>query len=244
MKRAGPIVALFIGLVSCRAPVEPVLTPVEWSFGTIPADMPVEQEISVENPGRRRIEVSFISTCDCLTVQPSRLDLSQGAKQSVTLRYDPSEDVGEVVMQIIVRTKQGNATTRQLFRVFGRVSPIESTPETAVDRELQPVASQAVLSFEYFYDPGCKGCLNFLVRMMYELQEELNIRLHVEQRDIRTPEDYNLFTRRLVELHAEERALPAVVFGDIVLQGEEEIEREFKEVLRQHLNSSGEASGP
>ena len=238
------VLVVLAGLVSCGAATEPVLEPVEWDFGTIPATLPVEQGIAVENPGRQRIEVNFISTCECLTVEPNRLDLAGGGQERVALSYDPSEDEGKVEMQVIVRTGQGTAATRQMLRVFGRVLSGEAPAESAGQPELPPAAQRLQLSFEYFYDPGCKGCEIFLVRQMIALQQELQIRLRVTRRDIGKPEVYQLYTRKLVVLGMEERAYPAVVFADVVLQGDEEIEREFKKVLRRHLDSQRDSSNP
>lgn len=198
----------------------------------------------MENPGRRCIQMSFVSTCDCLTVEPNRLDLAGGGQERVTLSYDPSEDDGKVEMQVIVRTGQGTAVTRQMLRVFGRVLSGESPAESAGQPELSPTAQRPQLSFEYFYDPGCKGCEILLVRQMIALQQELQIRLRVTQGDIRKPEVYQLYTRKLVVLGIEERAYPAVVFADVVLQGDEEIEREFKKVLQQYLDSLRDSSSP
>jgi len=120
----------------------------------------------------------------------------------------------------------------------------EAPAESAGQPELPPAAQRLQLSFEYFYDPGCKGCEIFLVRQMIALQQELQIRLRVTRRDIGKPEVYQLYTRKLVVLGMEERAYPAVVFADVVLQGDEEIEREFKKVLRRHLDSQRDSSNP
>ena len=243
-RRVVVVLVVLVGLVSCGRPSEPVLEPAEWDFGTIPATEPVKRGIAVENPCRRRIQVSFVMTCDCLTVEPKRLDLAGGGQERVTLSYDPSEDNGKVEMQVIVRTGQGTAVTRQMLRVFGRVLPREPLAESAGQPRLSPTAQRLQLSFEYFYDPGCKGCEIFLVRQMIALQQELQIRLRVTRRDIGKPEVYQLYTRKLVALGIEERAYPAVVFADVVLQGDEEIEREFKKVLQQHLDSPRDSSNP
>jgi hypothetical protein len=243
-RRVVVFLVVLAGIVSCSGATEPVLEPAEWNFGTIPATLPVEQGIAVHNPGRRRIEVNFISTCDCLTVEPNRLDLAGGGEERVTLRYDPSEDEGKVEMQVIVRTGQGTAATRQMFRVFGGVLPREPPAESAGQPILSPTAQRLQLSFEYFYDSGCKGCEIFLVRQMIALQQELQIRLRVTRLDIGKPEVYQLYTRKLVAFGIEERAYPAVVFADVVLQGDEEIEREFKKVLQRHLDSLRDSSNP
>lgn len=233
---ATALAALALAVVSCRPAVEPVLTPAAWEFGTIKAAEPVQQTVTVENPGRRTVRAVFISTCDCLIVEPDRLKIRGGERERVTLRYDPSEDEGEVRMRVIVQTRQGKSTARQMLDVFGLVLPGHPPAEGPERPGLPPAAEQPELSFEYFYDPGCRGCEIFLVRQMMHLQQELQIRLRAIRRDIREAEVLGTYTRLLEALGEEERAYPAVVFEGSVLQGEEEIQREFENVLRQHLS--------
>jgi len=231
------LVAL-LGLSACGGPVGPALEPDEWDFGTVPATAVLERRITVGNPGRRPVEVVFLSTCECLTVEPGRLELAGGGSQDVKLRYDPFEDEGEVRMQVIVRTGEGNSARRRMLPVYGRVlggesrvegvgQPEQAEPQTAVERPL--------FSFEYVYDPGCKGCEIFLVRQMIALQQEMGIRLRVVKRHIDEPGVQDSYLRLLDALGEEERAYPAVVFDGTVLQGDEEIEREFGELLRRRL---------
>jgi len=243
------LLAALMGLAACSGPVEPVLEPAEWSFGTVSSDSVLEREIEVGNPGQRRMEVGFLSTCDCLTVEPPQLELPGGASRSIRLRYDPFGDEGEVRMQVIVRAGKGSGMRRKMLPVFGRVLPRGE----AVERDVRAAelasgdAGQApkpattapverpLFSFEYFYNPGCKGCEVFLVRQMIALQQELGIRLRVVKRHIDEPGVQEEYLRLLDALGEEERAYPAVVFDGAVLQGDEEIRREFDELLRRSL---------
>lgn len=237
-KRIVIVVLALIGLVSCSRVVDSVLTPTEWDFGTIEATDPVQRVVTVENPGRQAIRATFISTCDCLVVEPDRLEIPGGGQERITLRYDPTEDEGEVRMRVIVQTRQGRTTARQMLEVFGRVLPGESEAQGVERPEPPHAAEQPELSFEYYYDPGCKGCEIFLVRQMMRVQQELGIRLRVIQNDIREAEVQGSYIRLLEALGEEERAYPAVVFEGTVLQGEEEIEGGFENVLRKYMSSN------
>lgn len=230
---------MLFGLASCGKAENPVLQPVEWDFGEIPADSPVEQEVSVSNPGRRLLEVRFFSTCACLTIEPESVALPGRGQDSVLLRYDPSEDEGPVAMQVIVRSRRGKAASRQMLRVDGRVLPGAGTLPGMQSPAPRPSAQTAQLTFEYYYDPGCQGCEIFLVHKMIALQQELGIRLRVVRYDIGKPENQDKYMRRLEELGVEEKAYPAVVFADVVLQGDQQIDREFKQALQRHLESLG-----
>jgi hypothetical protein len=233
-----------IAVVGCGGPIEPVLHPAEWNFGTIAATTPVEQELSVANPGRRPMEVRFISTCLCLTVEPEHFELAKNGIATALLRYDPSEDEGEIAMQVIVHSGKGSAAKRQALRVAGHVLAGGAAGHVAVEPKSRASAQAPQLAFEYYYDPGCKGCELFLVRQMISLQQELGIRLRVSRYDICLMENQQRYLRRLEALRAEEKAYPAVVFADSVLQGEEEIQRKFKTLLQRHLESLRKSSNP
>ena len=243
------LLAALMGLSACGGPVEPTLETAEWNFGTVSPESVLEREIEVGNSGRRRVEVGFVSTCDCLTVEPRRLELLGGASQSIRLRYDPSGDQGEVRMQVIVQAGKGSDIGRRMLPVFGRVlAPGESEGRNARAGKLPaedagqvPKSKAAVpedrplFTFEYVYDPGCKGCEVFLARRMIALQQELGIRLRVVKRHIDEPDVQEDYLHLLDALGEEERAYPAVVFDGTVLQGDEEIGRGFGELLQRSL---------
>lgn len=240
----GALLAALMGLSACGGAVESTLEPAEWNLGVVSTTTVLEQEIEVGNSGRRHMEVRFVSTCDCLIVEPRQLELPKGARQSIMLHYDPSGDQGEVRMQVIVQVWKGRDIRRQMLPVFGHVlSPSESegwnarANEAGQDSKTEVVtlADRPLFTFEYVYDPGCKGCEVFLARQMIALQQELGIRLRVVKRDINEPNVQEEYLHLLDALGEEERAYPAVVFDGMVLQGEKEIEREFGKLLQRSL---------
>ncbi|MBN1838288.1 MAG: hypothetical protein JW820_20685, partial [Spirochaetales bacterium] len=165
--------------------------------------------------------------------------------QSIRLRYDPSGDEGEVRMQVIVRAGEGREAERRMLPVYGSVIAREAPSEGASaegggrpERPESLASERPLFTFEYVYDPGCKGCELFLVRQMIALQQELGIRLRVEKRYIDQPGVQESHLRLLEALGEEERAYPTVVFDGTVLQGEEEVEQEFRELLLRRLERS------
>jgi len=237
-------VSLLGVLASCSQPPQPILQPAEWNFGTIAADSPIERSIGVTNPGRNSLEVRFLSTCACLLIEPDSMLLRGREQASVRLRYDPAEDEGPIAMQVIVRSGKAKLTSRQVLRVEGNVLP--GTANAPSEARPAPTASEHALqlAFDYYYDPGCKGCEIFLVRTMIALQLELGIRLRVARHDISKPDSEESYLRRLKELGFEEKGYPAVIFADVVLQGDEQIEREFKGALQKHLADLAGRRGP
>jgi len=105
---------------------------------------------------------------------------------------------------------------------------------TCICLDVQP--DEAVF-FTYYYDHGCRGCVIFLSRIMYKLQDEIGIKLRVVEKDIRNLDVYAEYIDKAAGLEVEERGFPALIFDNVVLQGTDEIERKFGEVLKQYLQN-------
>jgi len=247
-RRAWTLLALsaLLALAGCGGPAELSLAPGQWDFGTIPSTVPVEQNIEVSNPARRATEVRLISTCECLTIEPDAFAVAAGGSASVLVRYDPSEDEGDISMQVIVRSAAGRRSGRQVLLASGRVlpgaapGPAGAEALGAADPTLRAASTPPPqFLFQYYYDPGCKGCEVLLVRQMVSAQQALGIRLRAERHHISEAQVHDEYLRRLRSLEVEERAYPALVFGDTVLQGDEEIEGRCQQVLRAALEGAG-----
>lgn len=237
MKKLGLIAAIFLTLPSCARKDYLVLTPDAWDFGIIQFSESIEQKITVENMHRDGIEVVFTPTSPRLKVSPGVLGLEKHEKGRVTFQYKPPEKEGTTAMQVIigVRTGQGKIVHRKFFPLTGKVHTEPPDEEDAAESYPKQKEKKPQLFFEYFYNPGCKGCEIFIVREMIEIQQELGIRLLVSRIDILKPENYETYTDVLEALGEQERAYPAVVFKGTVLQGEKEIEQEFEKMLREQL---------
>ncbi|MBN1838285.1 MAG: hypothetical protein JW820_20670 [Spirochaetales bacterium] len=186
-----------------------------------------------------------MSTCDCLSVAPERLEPPLGGQSGITMCYDPSGDQGEVRIRAIVRSEEGGSAGRGVFEVVGRVARAElggsgavMAPAPAVPPAMEPPAAadqELQLSFEFFFDPDCKACETFIRGKVWLWQEELGARIEAERRDLSHPGIVGLYERRLEEIGAEERAYPAALFDGVLLQGYEEIRRELKGLLQRSL---------
>lgn len=226
------ILMLLLSLNNLLAEI--VITPQQWDFGIIDNSKLVQNEIAIKNSELKTVHLRLISTCSCLYVRPDKLTLSGGETRNIQLKYEPFEDSGEVRMMLIVISELDKDVKRYFFNISGIVTSSTSTKPEKVNKEETSKPCEAVL-FTYYYDPGCKGCINFLVRMMYKLQNEMDIKLRVEERDIRDPDVYAEFINNTAGLEVKDRGFPALIIDNVLLQGADEIERKFGEVLKQYL---------
>jgi hypothetical protein len=227
--------AIFLFLLSLNnLSAEISITPPQWDFGIIDNSKLVQKEIVIENSGTETMQLRLISTCSCLHVQPDKLILNGGESRKIQLEYEPFEESGEVRMMLIVSAEGDEDVQRCFFNISGIVdSSLAAKPEE--ERAGETLKPDDAVRFSFYYDHGCGGCVSFLVQMMYKLQDELDIKLRVVEKDIRDPAVYAEYLDITAGLSAGERAFPALQFNDVVLNGRSEIERKFGEILEGYL---------
>ena len=229
LRTAGGLLALLP--LSCAAPPRLSLSPGEWRFGTVTAGGVLDRELLVKNLSRRPLEVRPLSVFESLQVQPAALTLQGGETGAFRLRYDPAADSGPVERRLIIAVPDGRGGgTRLLYRVGGQVTPREDGPPP-----------DPRLPFHYYHDPGCKGCTVLLTRLIFALQNEHGIRVRLADHDISRPEVLAAYEARLDELGVEMVEFPALILGNAVLQGAEQIGGGFQRLL---LEGLGRADPP
>ena len=238
------VLLLLLALLGNGPPVR--VSPPEWDFGRVEAGAGVlTQDIVFENRTDRAVEVRLTSTCDCLSTEPAARVLPAGGSAPFRLRYDPSEEQGEIEKYLIVRTDlpelpkalylvRGTVTAGGGGEPEAREADSGRTPAASPGQDLQSL--QAV-RLDFYYAAGCRQCLRFLRRTLPELERELDMRLQVHEHNILDSgafEDY----QRLLEAGGEtERGFPALAVGGRVLQGERQIRAELKTVLQRAAGS-------
>jgi cytochrome c biogenesis protein CcdA len=244
------MLALLLLLVGPRPAADPGaplrLSPAEWDFGTVGGTSGVlQQPVSIENATDRPVRISLLSTCSCLTVEPSQMRLKPGEVRSFLLRYDPSEDAGEVQKDLLLRTDLPGLE-KALYLVRGRVEPAAGRAAGGSESGAPPEAGPpaAAWRLQYYHAPGCPSCRRFLDHTVPGLERELGIDLPVEALNILDPGVYERYRAALAGLGEGERALPALVVDRSVLQGSREIESRLPQLLRSAAGSSIQPGPP
>jgi cytochrome c biogenesis protein CcdA len=226
------ILALFLG---GESPL--VFTPPEWDFDTLDRNSGTATiEIFVENRSETEAHISIISTCDCLWVDPGILRLQAGQSASLRLYFDPSDQGETVQKDLIVRTNL-DQLPKALYLVHGQVTGVapaedlsRSSAEQSAEQGRGRVESPQV-SAEFYASPGCRSCQR-LLRTIPRIAKQTGVNLIVREHNILEPQVYATYQKRLQQLGQSERAYPALVIGDTILQGETIIEEQLGELLR------------
>jgi cytochrome c biogenesis protein CcdA len=234
-----------------------VLTPVEWNLGRIEQDGGVvTTELIVENRSGGEVEISFVSTCECLWITPAKLQLAAGQSGSIELAFDPIGEAGPVQKDIIIRTNldqlpkalylvQGEVMTGEAMTGEMMTAEAMTAEATAESREAETSPGAGAdkqddestedrppqLSVDFYASPGCRGCQRLLERTIPRIERRTGIPLRVTEHNILEAQEYEAFQEILRRRGLEERAYPALVVGDTVLQGETAIEGELEDLL-------------
>jgi cytochrome c biogenesis protein CcdA len=217
-----------------------VLSPPEWDLGSIEQNGGiVTTEVVVENRSGREAKIAFISTCECLRVAPAQLQLVPGETARVELAFDPVEEPGSVQKDIVVRTDL-DQLPKALYLVHGEVRTGAPGAGAAVvegnsgdeSPQVGPLDARVPqISVDFYSSPGCRSCQRLLRRTIPRIGGRTGIAITVREHNIFDPEEYAAYLEILGRAGQEERAYPALVVGDEVLQGEKAIEQQLEELL-------------
>ena len=206
-----------------------IFTPNQWNFGVIPDSEPIHLLVTVRNGGPDALQVSFITTCDCLFAPPGQVEIAPQREQVFRLIFDPAGYEGLIEKDYIVRST-APGQEKGLFSVYGEVRVTSPKQEKVIEERRGSTPGDAV-RLSYIYSSGCRSCERFLSQQIPALEEELGIDLEVERTDIFDVKAYDRHLRLLERLGEQERAYPAVVVGERVLQGEREIDSGLREAI-------------
>jgi hypothetical protein len=233
--RLGMLLLLFLSATTLPGADKPRLTfsPEVWNFGMILQGTKVSLEISVTNEEPAALTVTLVPTCYCLSVEPSVRKIPPGGTQRFLLRYDSVDDVGVTRKDFVVQTDLPSAKSLT-YPLRGTVRA-ERTAAPAVGAVgAQPAAgagTSTAIQIAYFYTPGCRSCEEFLSAEIPALEKRLGVRIEVTRKDVLDPAAYEELARTASSRGEGVRAVPALLVGGVLLQGDAEIRARLEQVL-------------
>mgnify|MGYP001103426710 CR=1 FL=1 len=204
-----------------------------WDFGTLDQDASAETVVSIDNRTENPVTVSLIPTCNCLRVEPPRLQIVSGSAGSFRLRFDSDGEEGRVSHILLIRT-DSPSLDKASFVVGGTVRKSRVTfPSSNTEGNDGPSAKGRIV-LTYFYSPGCPSCERFLADELPRLAHELGVEIEVRPRAVLAPGVFEEYERIAASFGIRElRRFPALQVGEIaLLQGEEEIGANLETALR------------
>jgi hypothetical protein len=221
-----------------------LVAPGAWDIGTIDDTTPVSTTVTLQNTGRATLDIRLLSSCSCLAVQPDTLRLAAGASSRVRLALDPAGLSGGISKLVLVKVENAVGLDR-LLTVEGTVR--SKTPPTLrqeaecewckkLSAELRKQANDSWRRREgvlhYYYSADCRNCTDFLDAEIPRVAKAIGRTIEVDRQDIREPGVLDELDAVLAARKLALEALPVLVIGDTVLQGEKQIKARFEKVMR------------
>jgi cytochrome c biogenesis protein CcdA len=210
-------------------------SPPEWKFGMITKGDIAHERFVVANRGKRAENVTLIPTCTCLTVTPVSRRIEAGSSASFELAYDSKDDEGKTSRGFIAKTDDSQG--KPLYYLLDGVVRAERPTTPAGNAGAQGAAGTAWTSenggieLRYYYTPGCRSCENFITKELPQLEVNYGVNARLVRRDLLDPKAYEEFAQAAKELGASVTAIPALRIGNVLLQGDAEIESRLPGLL-------------
>ena len=244
---------LFTILASGVLHADVVFSAVEWDFGEIEHGAVVDFTLTIENGDDENLEVHLLSTCDCVSVTPTELNIEPDEKGEAVLSFNSTGESGRIEKEIIVRANR-EGLEKAFFFIQGSVTGgesgvavedgVTSGTGTEVSGSAVPQTTHevngAVVRIDYFFSKGCGSCTLFLNKTVPGLEEKIGIKIEVAQHDIMDPKEYEQLQKETkgVEIYA----FPLIKINDSILQGDDEIEKSLESRIIAVIEGSTEAS--
>jgi hypothetical protein len=221
-----------------------LVMPGSWDVGSIDDTAPVSTAVTILNTGRATLEIRLLSSCTCLAVQPDTLRLAAGASGQVRLTLEPAGLSGGISKLVLVKVENAVGLDRLLTvegTVRSKTAPtLRQEPECEWCKKLSAeLRKQAYDSWReregvlhYYYSADCRNCTDFLDGEIPRVAKAIGRAIEVDRQDIREPGVLDELDAVLAARKLALDALPVLVIGDTVLQGEKEIRTRFEKVMR------------
>lgn len=229
------------------------LSPPEWQLGMILQGTVARQDLVAINRDTVALTVTLVPTCDCNSVSPSSQRIPPGGRAVFAMSYDSSYDRGIVTKSFIVRTDLPGDTARY-FWIRGTVreqTAPASTPGGWTRAEGGTPAAPAgatgagaPIVVSYYYSPGCRSCEEFLSVEIPRLEKKLGRRIDLVKKDLLSQGTYEELAALAAARGQTVTAIPAVVAGDALLQGDAVIREKLPGVLASLAGPVPAVGGP
>jgi len=190
----------------------------------------ITQEISVTNSSSTDLEITFLSLCDCLSIDPQSRTISAGERSLFNLTLEP-EGYGVMSRHMLV-DKNGKKTTTKVFvtlpdppkETLSMGCPECREKEKAIeDQERAKKILDSWIIADIYYSPGCSTCEEFIM--------DAGVEYTINKHNILEKEELASLEKKLNLLNIGLKEFPLLIYKDRVLQGGEVNIEKFKEIL-------------
>ena len=201
----------------------------------------IQLAVAVTNAEAQALSVTFVPTCDCLTVDNGTQSIPPGGNAAFILHYNSVDDTGNIRRGFLVTTDLPGAKPIS-YMIYGTVRQERDSPAQGAAWSRADTAANLTVS--YFYTPGCRSCEEFLSVEIPRLSRELGIGITVEKRDLLDPATFEQLSREAAVRGRALTEVPVLLAGDTLLVGEKEIRARLSGILADLAAGQPRAAAP
>ena len=221
-------ILIFFSVFAVILSAEIIFSQSEWDMEKIEKGDIKQITLTVTNNDSQTLNISFISTCDCVTVDNVDIVIAPGETSDIVIQFDSRDDSGEFEKIIIIR---GDAPG--LEKVFFFISGEVISDETVISETISTLDTHTTgdVELDFYYPPGCRSCIKFLNTEIPDLEKRLDIVIKINRFNILEPAIFDDFQNKMSTLGINYKSIPVLVLNKTVLQGDHEIKSQLETLL-------------
>ncbi|MCS7227964.1 MAG: DUF1573 domain-containing protein [Endomicrobia bacterium] len=199
-----------------------------WNFNEVYQGEELQQNVVIKNLGDETLVVDIKTSCECINLNIYKLTILPLQEKQIRIKIDTKKYSGKITEYVFFNTNDPKVRYLRWI-IEGKVI---SKEETKYKKELILTTTTTIIPVKLFFTSGCYICKKLKTKFFPALERKFNVKIQVEEYPLELIENYELFISLENQLQDINNKLPAVVVGDKILGGENEI-RKYIETLVQ-----------
>lgn len=179
------------------------LNKTDWNFGKVAQGSILNTTILIKNLGSGKLNLTARASCDCLTPSLSKKTLL-------------SKEVGKLSLQL----NTSNYQKKVEFFVFINTNDPQNPYITI---SIEGYIESPIINISMFASSNCHTCRKIINQLIPNYEDKYNIKIHVAYYPLNKFENYEKLISLEQQLQDTKNKLPAVVIGNKILGGKEEV---------------------
>jgi hypothetical protein len=206
-----------------------VAIPRRIDLGAIGARAKVDFAIDIANGGELIVSANAVSLCPCVEFLDKSVFIKPKGKARLRARFDPSGLSGKVERGILVFTtdRSGTGAERRYVALEASLPVIAgAAPCLGCDEVNERIKTESAersvgaAVLEFFGDPSCAACEEFLGKGLPALERKLGRKIPLVLHSAYDAAALDYLTQELAKRGAAIEAFPIIIAGEKAFQGE------------------------
>jgi len=209
------------------------LSSVCWNAGKVKEGKLLTHSIIISNTGDQLLEASVRAGCSCITLSRPSYKIEPGQKAELAVLFNTKTKQGNVTEWIYFDTNDpGFANISYIIEAsFAGTGSAGASVENNEVTKTAGLKTAGIIQLTLFSSPGCSTCKALKNELIPKLAEKYGLKINITALSLDRKENYERFISLEKELDDRENKLPALLIGNSILGGEQEIKRRLENIF-------------